>query len=1057
MQCPRCQQPNPPAAKFCMECGARFAGAPGPETPAGRFISPEHYTPKHLTERILTSRSALEGERKQVTVLFADLKGSMELLADRDPEEARKVLDPVLERMIEAVHRYEGTVNQVMGDGIMALFGAPLAHEDHGVRACYAALRMQDSVKRYAEELQRTHGAAVQIRVGLNSGEVVVGTIGSDLRMEYTAVGQTTHLAARMEQAVLPGSILLTAATLRLAEGYVQVRPLGKVHVKGLGESVSAFELTGAEAVRTRLQAAASRGLTRFVGRGEELERLREAWQHAAAGHGWIVAVVGEPGVGKSRLFYEFARDSAREPRLMLESGSVSYGKATAYLPVIDLLKGYFKIHDRDDHRAIREKVTGKLLALDESLKSSVGAILALLDTPSGDAEWDKLDPLQRRQRTVDAVKRLLLRESQVQPVLLVFEDLHWVDSETQAILNALVESLPLARLLLLVNYRPEYRSDWGASENYTHLRMDALGPESAEELLDALLGADPALGPLRRELAQRTDGNPFFIEESVRSFVELGALSGARGAYHPTGSLAAIQVPSTVQPVIAARIDRLPSAHKHLLQAATVIGTSVPFPLLQAIAGLPDESLREGLGHLQAAEFLYETSLFPEPEYTFKHALTHEVAYATLLHDHRRALHARIMEAIERLYSDRLAEHIERLAHHALRGEIWDKAVSYCYQAGAKAAAKSAHSEAVGRFTEALAALERLPPSGSVMTQAIDLRFSLRASLSPLGEFRRSFELLREAEAIATTLDDQARLARVFTFKALYYWSTGQQESAIEAADQAMDMARSVGEKPVQVLATLFAGRALHALGDYARAAERLGWVVSATDDERANFFGMANLPSVSARTWLSWALAETGEFGPALQRSQEAVYIADTVDHLISRIYGYMALGIVHLRKGELPAAISHLQRAYQFSEKEDLRMARAMVGGYLGRAYTLSNRPEDAIATLKEAVDDAAGMDLMVDQALRLAHLGEACLAAGRVEEARRFAHRALESSIACKERGAQAWTEWVLGEIDSRCGELDAARTHYRRSADLAAESGMRPLLAQCRESATLLAQ
>jgi tetratricopeptide (TPR) repeat protein len=951
--------------------------------------------------------------------------------------------------MIEAVHRYEGTVNQVMGDGIMALFGAPLAHEDHGVRACYAALRMQDSVKRYAEELQRTHGAAVQIRVGLNSGEVVVGTIGSDLRMDYTAVGQTTHLAARMEQAALPGSILLTAATLRLAEGYVQVRPLGKVHVKGLGESVSAFELTGAEAVRTRLQAAASRGLTRFVGRGKELERLREAWQRAVAGHGQIVAVVGEPGVGKSRLFYEFAREAAREPRLMLESGSVSYGKATAYLPVIDLLKGYFKIHDRDDHRAIREKVTGKLLALDESLRSSIGAILALLDTPSGDVEWEKLDPLQRRQRTVEAVKRLLLRESQVQPVLLVFEDLHWVDSETQAILTALVEGLPLARLLLLVNYRPEFRSDWNARENYTHLRIDPLGPKNAEELLDALLGDDPALGPLKRELAHRTDGNPFFLEESVRSFVELGALSGAPGAYHPTGSLATIQVPTTVQPMIAARIDRLPGEHKHLLQAATVVGTSVPFPLLQAIAGLSDERLRQGLAHLQSAEFLYETSLFPEPEYTFKHALTHEVAYATLL--------ARILDATERLYSDRLAEHTERLAHHALRGEIWDKAVSYCYQAGAKAAAKSAHSEAAARFTEALAALERLPQSGSVMTQAIDLRFSLRTSLSPLGEFRRSFELLREAEAIANTLHDQARLARVFTFKALYYWSTGQQESAIDAADQAMGLARKVGDKPVEVLANLFAGRAQHALGDYAGAAERLDRVVRATDHDRANFLGMANLPSVSARTWLSWALAETGDFGPALQRSQEAVYIADTVDHLISRIYGYMALGIVQLRKGELPAAISHLQRAYQFSEKEDLRMARAMVGGYLGRAYTLSNRAEEALATLKEAVDDAAGMDLMVDQATRLAHLGEACLAAGRVEEARRFAERALENAIACKERGAQAWTEWVLGEIDSRCGDLGAARTHYLSSADLAGASGMRPLLDRCRISEALLAQ
>jgi tetratricopeptide (TPR) repeat protein len=629
-----------------------------------------------------------------------------------------------------------------------------------------------------------------------------------------------------------------------------------------------------------------------------------------------------------------------------------------------------------------------------------------------------------------------------------VFEDLHWVDSETQAFLNLLIDSLPLTRMLLLVNYRPEYRADWGARPYCTELRIDPLEADRAGDLLDALLGEDPALRPVKRLLAERTAGNPFFLEESIRAFVEVGALVGTRGAYHPAGSLTEVHVPSTVQPVIAARIDRLAPVYKQLLQAATVIGTSVPFPLVKAIAELPDDALRDGLAFLQSAGFLYEASLFPEPEYAFEHALTHEVAYESLLHERRRSLHARILVESERLYADRLAEHMERLAHHALRGEVWDKAVSYCYQAGAKAAAKSAHGEAVARFTEALSALERLPQSGTVMAQAIDLRFSLRTSLSPLGEFRRSFELLREAEAIATTLNDQSRLARVFTFKALYYWSTGQQERAIDAADQSMATAQSVGDKPPQVLATLFAGRARHALGDYTRAIERLSWVVSATDHDRTNFLGMANLPSVSARTWLSWALAERGEFGPAMARSQEGVYIADAVDHLISRIYGYLALGIVHLRKGDLVMAISNLQRAFQFSEKENLRMARAMVGGYLGRAFTLSNRPDDAIAILKEAVDDAAGMDLMVEQSLRLAHLAEAYLRVGRVEEATRVAHRALDTAISYNERGAHAWAEWVLGEIHSQSAGPEPAATHYRKSMELATFLEMQPLLAHC---------
>ena len=423
MQCPRCRAQNREGARFCRECGAAFALvcprcgaqvesrskfcdgcgaslAASAELPArapSRFVTPESYTPKHLADRILTSKASLEGERKQVTVLFADLKGSMELLAERDPEEARKILDPVLERMMEAVHRYEGTVNQVMGDGIMALFGAPLAHEDHAVRACYAALRMQDSVKRYAEEVRRAHAAVVKIRVGLNSGEVVVRAIGSDLAMDYTAVGQTTHLAARMEQLADPGAIVITPATLALVEGYVEVKSLGPVPVKGMSGPLEVYEVTAAGVARTRLQASARRGLTRFVGRDAELAQLRRAQRLAGEGHGQVVAMVGEAGVGKSRLVYELTHSHRVQGWLTLESASVSYGKATSWLPVIELLKGYFEISERDELREMREKVTGKLFTLDEALKPTLPALHALLDVPVEDAAWSALVPDQKR------------------------------------------------------------------------------------------------------------------------------------------------------------------------------------------------------------------------------------------------------------------------------------------------------------------------------------------------------------------------------------------------------------------------------------------------------------------------------------------------------------------------------------------------------------------------------------------------------------------------------------------------------------------------------------
>ena len=1029
--------------RFCWSCGGQLAD---PDT--DRVPPPVAYTPDHLAERILTSKAALEGERKKITVLFADTKASLELLADRDPEEARKLLDPVLEHMMESVHRYEGTVNQLAGDGIMALFGAPLAHEDHAVRACYAALDMQAAIRRYAEQVRHTHGVELQIRVGLSSGEVVVRTIRSDLRMDYTAVGQTAHLAARMEQLATPGTIRLTVDTLRLAEGYFEVRSLGLAPVKGLEQPIDIYELIGARPRSSRFHAAAARGLTEFVGRENELEVLSQALARAAAGRGQVIAIVGEAGVGKSRLIWEVTHSHRVQGWLVLQAGSVSYGKATSYLPVVDLLKGYFCIEDHDEPRTAREKLTGKLLTLDRALESDLPALLSLLDVPTDDLQWSTLDPPQRRRRTLDSVKRLLLRESQVQPLLVVFEDLHWIDSETQSVLDELVESLPAARLLLLVNYRPEYQHAWATRTYYRQVLLDPLPTEGSEQLLTALLGSNAGLEPITHMLIARTEGNPFFLEESVRTLVEVGALTGERGAYQLARPLQAIQVPATVQDVIAARIDRLSATDKTLLQTASVLGKDVPLGLLQAIAQIAEDELHAAIRRLRTAEFLYEVEFFPDIEYTFKHALTHQVAYGSLLQERRRALHVRIMETIERMYPDRGAEHVDRLAHHAFLGEEWAKAVTYLQQVGLKAAARSAHGEAVGRFSSALKAIEHLSQSEAVTKEAFDLLFSLRTSLSPLGEYRRTFELLDEAETIARRLNDPARLARVFTFKSLCFWSVGRQDPAIDASEQALVTAQSVDELSVQVLSKMFAGRARHARGDYVEAIELLNWVIRATDGDRTNFLGMANLPSVAARAWLSWSLAERGEFELALMRSDEAVYIADAIDQFATRIYAYMALGIVHLRKGSFDFAIQPLDRAFQLSERADLRMARAMVAGYLGRAYTLTNQVSRAIEILNQAVTAAAGMELMVDQAMRLMHLGEAYLHDNQVEKATDIANLALQNALNYHQRGAAAWIHWLLGEINARSDFRGAAEDHYSQAEALASQLGMAPLLAHC---------
>jgi class 3 adenylate cyclase/tetratricopeptide (TPR) repeat protein len=1044
--CASCSASNPPENKFCGQCAAPLGKVAEP-----RFQSPDAYTPKHLAERILTSKAALEGERKQVTVLFADLKGSMELLADRDPEEARKLLDPVLERMMEAVHHYEGTVNQVLGDGIMALFGAPLAHEDHAVRACYAALRMQEAVRRYAEDVRRTVGVPIHIRVGLNSGDVVVRAIGNDLHMDYTAVGQTTHLAARMEQAAMPGSTLITADALRLAEGYIQVKALGPIPVKGLTGPIEVFEVTGVGEVRTRLHAAAARGLTRFVGRDAELDQLQKATERAIAGHGQVVALVGEPGVGKSRLVWEFTRSHRTREWLILEGGSVSYGKATSYLPVIDLLKAYFKIGARDDHRSIREKVTGKLLTLDETLKPVLPTLLALLDVPVDDPRWQALEPSQRRQWTLDTVKRLLLKESQAQPVLLIFEDLHWIDSETQVLLDSLVESLPTARLLLLVNYRPEYQHGWGSKTYYGQVRLDTLPPENAGEMLQALLGGVPDLRPLTQLLIERTEGNPFFLEESVRTLVDTKVLVGERGALRLATALPAIQVPTTVQAVLAARIDRLPPEDKRLLQTAAVIGTDVPFTLLRVIVELPEEALRRGLTHLQAAEFLYETSLFPDLEYTFKHALTHEVAYASLLQGRRQMLHAQITEAIETLYAGRLTEHIERLSHHAVRGEVWEKAVRYLRRAGDKAFARSANPEAVASFEQALAALKHLPDSAETIEHAIDLRFDLRSPLQALGEIGRLFDYLREAQHLAEALGDQRRLGWLFGYLASAFLLRGDYDRAIESGERALVIATAVGDFGIQVVSHLQLGRAHLVLGDYRRATEFSWWNAEALHgDLTRERFGLGGFPAVLCRQTLAWSLAELGHFAEAIACGEDAGQIAETVTDPYSQIFACWAVGYPYLRKGDLDPAIRSLERGLMLCQATDTRILFPFVSSLLGAAYALAGRLSEAVPLCEQAVEASVSMAILEYRSLWAGLLSEAHLLAGRIGDAVDAADRALNLSREHKERGFEAWVLRLLGEIASNQNppDVETAEHNYRQATSRAEELGMRPLVAHC---------
>ncbi|GEP55908.1 adenylate cyclase [Reyranella soli] len=1031
------------------------AGAPD-QSPFG---SPHTYTPKHLARKILNSKAALEGERKQVTVLFADLKGSMELLAERDPEEANRLLGPVLEHMMEAVHHYEGTVNQVAGDGIMALFGAPLAHEDHAVRACYAALRMQERIRHYAKGASDIHGVNLQIRVGLNSGEVVVGTVGSDLRMDYTAVGRTTHLAARMEQLASPGSILLTQPTLGMVEGFVDVKPLGPMPVKGLADAVDVYEVTGTGPARTRFQAGARRGLTRFVGRDAELERLCRVLQVAGNSRGRIVALVAEAGVGKSRLVHELLDSDRLHGWLVLECAAVSYGKAMSYLPVINLLKDYFGLRDRDDAREVRDKVTGKLLALDRALEPTLPALLALLDVPLDDPSagsrqsvvWQALAAAERRRRTLDGVMRLLLREAREQPLLVIIEDLHWVDGETQALLDALVDSLESARLLLVVNYRPEYQHNWADRTSYSQIQLDALPAESTAELLDALLGNDPALAPLKHLLVKR--GNPFFLEETVRTLVETKVLAGERGQYRLTQQVQAIQIPATVQAVLAARIDRLPSADKHLLQVASVIGKDVPLALLQTIAELPEAALRGALDRLQAAEFVCETGQLPDLEYTFKHALTHEVSYGGLLQERRRELHARIVAALERLHADRVGEQIERLAHHAVRGDLREKAVVYLRQAGQKAAARSALLDARVWFEQALIVLEGLPDTNAKQEPSFEIRLELRHMLFQLDEVRQGLERLREAEALAERLNDDHRRGRVCAALMHLHAFLGELDEALAVGNRALEFAARLGDLKLRIQITAHLAQVHCYRAEYPRAIELATANLAKLPVGGAHeTFGLPAPPAVYTRLWLVTSLAQLGRFAEAAQCGADLLQLAESMQlpFAVGGAQGVVAAS--HALRGDWARARPLIEMAIAVFRTRN--MAILLPGAIASSANVLAQFGEvrEALTRLQEG-DELLDRQLAqgkITQLLSGAYndLARACLVLGRLDDARRLVDRAVEF---CGGRpGVMIHALHLLGDIATHNDSFNAesGETHYRQALALAELRGMRPVVAHC---------
>ena len=812
--CPKCGFENPPGFKFCGQCTTALTSG----APASRLDTSK----PPITVRDSDDGASLRGERKTVTALFADIKGSMDLIEDLDPEEARAIVHPALKLMMEAVHHYGGYVAQSTGDGIFALFGAPLAHEDHPQRALYAALRMQEELKRYSDRIRAEGRLPIQARVGVNTGEVVVQSIATgEGRSEYVPVGHSTGIAARMQALAPVGSIAATEPIRKLCDGYFVFKSLGPTKVKGISEPVNVHEVTGLGPLRTRLQRAAARGYTKFVGRQRDIETMKHAAELAKTGHGQIVAAVAEPGVGKSRLFDEFKAKN-QFGWMVLEAFSVSHGKATAYLPIIELLHGYFRIAADDDQRTRREKLNAKIMTLDPALEDARPYLFGLLGLVEGDDPLAQMDAQIRRRRTQDAIKRILLRESLNQPLTLVFEDLHQIDDETRELLNLLANSIGTSRVLLLVNYRPEYSHSWGSKTYYTQLRLDPLSNESASEMFDALLGVnaqtidDPLLS-LKRLIIEKTQGTPLFMEEIYQALLEEGALV-RNGVVRLTRPLNALKIPTTVQAIVTSRIDRLPAAEKELLQTLAVIGFEFPLPLARDVVETPANELNQMLNALQLAEFIYEQPAVGEVDYTFRHALTHELAYNSMLQERRRVIHERVGKSIETLYSGSLEDNVPNLAHHYRRSGNTDKAVAYLVRAADQALHRVAFSVAAAYFEDALERLKALPDSAERdrMESAIhaglgDVKLVTRGYAAADCERHLTRRLLL-AERLGDTTLLFGSLAGISVLSA-FRLELGR---AREIGENLVKLANTAGDRRMQLIANGSLANILWLMGDF-------------------------------------------------------------------------------------------------------------------------------------------------------------------------------------------------------------------------------------------------
>jgi class 3 adenylate cyclase len=1001
--CPACRRPNAADARFCNGCG-RPLGA----SPAGP--APGSYTPKHLAEKVLASRAALEGERKQVTVLFADVKGSMDLASRLDPEEWHRVLDRFFQILADGVHRFEGTVNQYTGDGIMALFGAPIAHEDHARRACFAALALRDELRRYAQELRRVHGLDFTVRMGLNSGEVVVGRIGDDLRMDYTAQGLTVGLAQRMEQLAEAGKPYLTDATAALVRGYFALEELGEFRVKGEAAPVRAWGLEGVGALRTRLDVSRARGFSRFVGRVDETALLESALERALAGQGQVVGVVADAGTGKSRLCFEFVERCRARGILVHEAQGVAHGKTLAYLPVLQLLRAYFEITERDGPQTARHKIAGALLLLDRDLEDALPLLFEFLGVADPDRRAPDVPPEERQRRLLGIVRRVVEARSARRPAVLLLEDLHWFDSGSNAFVEGSVESAARTRTLLLLNFRPEYRAPWMERAHYQQLPLLPLGPTAIDELLHDLLGADASLVGLGARIHERTAGNPFFIEEAVQALVEDGRLTGVRGAYRLARPIAEVAVPASVQAVLAARIDRLAEREKEVLHAAAVIGREFPEPVLRDVVALAEADLADALRALTRAEFLYEEALYPEARYAFKHPLTQEVAYGSQLGDRRARVHAAVARALEERARGREDEQAAILAHH------WEEAreplvAARWHRRAAERSGLTNVEQTFHHWGRVRALVQGLPAADErdQLAALAGLRMLWAASRLALAGDVES--LFAEAAERARRSGDEAMLAQLGTVHAYArMMATGNVAVAVPELEAAYAVLEREGDTNARLLSCNNLASAYVLAGRYEACVEitERGRSLLGPSDDDTTLGAPASMLFLYVK---AVGLARLGRIREAEGTMDALAARGRATDSPVASMIVAQGEVLRASVRGNPTAASLHGANLIDQAERIGLRSSLALGCCVTGQVYCDAGRWHDAVAVLERAQAMHEDGNARPFEVLTLGSLARARLGLGDLAGARAAADRAV--SLA-RERGTAVGTvaAWVV---------------------------------------------